>query len=238
MMAKKAHLFICAILLLCFSLSPSFSQRLDTMKADFVRVTTSTKGSAKVQGILYLVSSFRVIYQIQEPLRQVIVIDPEGMLVYYPDENKAWRFVDSQFSLMDLSAMITQTQKGDFGLADAGFSIVANESHEGTLITTWKPPKKLEKTIKTAKIETRDMKPYRLDLADPSRGYESSIIYGGYVSFGHRILPSRIEMKSRTRSIVTTETLTYSNHVFNAALPPEVLDFQLPRDARIEEVAF
>jgi len=224
-------------LLFCLAASAAIhAQSLTSLQADFVRTTRTGPSTETVKGTLYYRPSAGVILRVREPVSQWVVFETGGMLIWYSETGKAFRFTEKSPSPYGFASTFVGVPKPDFGLAAAGFTLAGSESRDGELHTRWKPPAGLARTIGTATVGSRSNSPYLLEIADPGGKLLARVAYTSFVTYGPLSIPSRIEVVQMAQGVMVTVEVLYSGHVFNGRLPAEVLDFRLPAGVKVEEM--
>lgn len=210
------------------------SQSLQTLAVDFVRRSDST--GEVVRGSLYFQAPDRVLIRVSEPALQWSEFSGRNLLIYYPEEGRAFRFISRNRLLIPFARSFLGFLRPDFGLADAGFSLQQNRQRGDLLVTVWKPPRALRSTIGETLVGTDRGGPIFLQLSDPQGRMLSRTEYAEPRSVGRLSFPGRIVVWQRTGEEETREESFYSNHRVNMPLPAEVTGFRLPEDVPVQEV--
>jgi outer membrane lipoprotein-sorting protein len=226
---------IALILLGCAAIVAVEAQSLTTLSAEFVRTTRAGSTTETVKGTLFYQPPARVILRVYEPVSQWVVFETGSMLIWYPDAAKAFRFSEKLPSIYGFASTFVGVPRADFGLANAGFTLVGSESRDGTLLTRWKPPASLARSIGTATVGSRDRSPCMLEVTDAGGKFLARVSYTSYVSYGSLSIPSRIELAQMERGALVSEDVVYSGHEFNVELPVDVVGFRLPAGITVEE---
>jgi outer membrane lipoprotein-sorting protein len=226
---------IALILLGCAAIAAVEAQSLITLRAEFVRTTRDGSTTETVKGTLFYLPPARVILRVREPVSQWIVFETGSMLIWYPQAAKAFRFSERLPSVYGFASTFVGVPRADFGLANAGFTLVGSESRDGALLTRWKPPAGLARSIGTATIGSRDRSPYMLEVTDTGGKFLARVSYTSFVFYGSLSIPSHIELVQMERGALVSEEVVYSGHEFNVELPAEVVGFRLPAGVTLEE---
>jgi len=223
---RKRGVFL--LLLFLAPLAVLRAQSPRTLQADFTRFVKSPGSTEMVRGTLFFKAPDRVILVVREPVSQWVVFETGSMLLWYPGSGKAWRFSQKKPQALSFASMFVGVPKTDFGLAGAGFTLAGSESREGALVTRWKPPQSLARTVGGASVGVLDRRPCTLELTDPKGGLLARVAYTEFVSFDSQAIPSHIQMTQKGGAAMISEEVLFTGHVFNAELPSDVDRFRLP----------
>jgi outer membrane lipoprotein-sorting protein len=206
-----------------------------TLRAEFTRTIRRGSTVETVRGTLFSRPPARVILRVREPVSQWVVFETGSMLIWYPEEGKAFRFSEKTPSPYGFASTFVGVPLPDFGLAAAGFTIEGSEKREDALFTRWKPPAGLGRSIGTATVGSRDRSPYLLEVTDPHGSFLARVTYREFVSYGSLAIPSRIDLVQVDHGMLVSEEVTYSGHQFDVDLPADVVNFRLPAGVIVEE---
>jgi hypothetical protein len=231
-----------AAIVICFLLlpDPAAGQGLETLIVDFTRKTLSVDGQESIKGTLYFQAPEDVTIRVTSPVLQWSIFESRNLLIYYPLEKQAFRFISRNRLLIPFAQSFIGLVREDFGLADAGFHLKENRKRADILITVWRPPRALRSYIGEAHIGMqkgqRTVHPLFLEVYAPQGELLTRVTYLDYIedvqpSFPGRILIHQVDGKSETR-----EEIRYFNHRINESLPREVSGFVLPEDVPVEEL--
>lgn len=222
--------------LLVILVSVGFSQKIEIIDVQFTRTITENANKDIVKGNIYFQSQDnKVILKITEPLIQWMVIEGNAMLIYYPVEQKAFRFTSKNPLSLPFFEAFLGVMQDDFGLSTAGFKLARNEIKGDTLLTFWEPPKETTKVLGNTIIGLIKDKLVFVEIQN-SRGKKiAKTTYSNHIQFGQSFFPLEIVTKKFHHVIPTTEKVTYTNPQFNIPLPYEILSFKIPADIEIKE---
>jgi hypothetical protein len=221
---------------LLLSAATATSQRLQTLAVDFVRRSGSGSAEEVVRGSLYFQAPERVLIRVSEPTLQWSAFEGRNLLIYYPSERRAFRFLSRNRLLIPFARSFLGFLRPDFGLADAGFSLKQSRKLGDLLVTVWEPPRSLRRYVGQALVGTDRSGPVFLELDDPKGGMLSRTEYADPHSVGGFPFPGRIVVVQRTPAGETREESIYTNHRVNGPLPAEAVDFILPDDVPVQEL--
>jgi hypothetical protein len=217
-----------------FCAGAAAAQNLQTLTVDFVR--RSGPEQEVVRGTLYFQAPERVLIRVSEPTLQWSEFAGRDLLIYYPAERRAFRFISRNRLLIPFARSFLGFLRPDFGLADAGFTLQHSRKRGDLLISVWKPPRALRGYIGQALVGTDRGGPVFLELEDREGGTLSRTEYTATSTVAGLAFPGRIVVVQRTEKGESREESLYTNHRVNTPLPPEAADFRLPEDVPVQEL--
>ena len=234
MVGGPARLLLRLGFLLCAA--GAASQGLQTLSVDFVRRSGSGQDQEEVHGTLYFQAPERVLIRVSEPTLQWSEFAGRNLLIYYPGEHMAFRFISRNRLLVPFARSFLGFLRPDFGLADAGFTLKQNRKRGDLLVTVWEPPRALRSYVGQALVGTDRGGPVFLELEDREGRTVSRTEYTAPTTVGGLTFPGRITVVQRTGDVESREESLYTNHRVNAPLPFEAADFRLPEDVPVQEL--
>jgi hypothetical protein len=229
-LAANPRLFFALALLLGAEFAAA--QSLQTLSVDFVRRSEPEE----VRGTLHFQAPERVLLRVSEPTLQWSEFEGRNLLIYYPEERRAFRFISRNRLLIPFARSFLGFLRPDFGLAEAGFSLRQSRQRGDLLLTIWDPPRALRRTIGQALVGTDRGGPVFLQLDDPKGKLLSRTEYSEPRQAGGLTFPGRIVVVERRGEEQRREESLYSNHQVNDPLPPEAADFRLPEGIPVQEL--
>lgn len=211
---------------------PAGAQSLQTLTVDFVRID----GKEEVRGTLYFQAPERVLIRVSEPTLQWSEFSGQTLLIYYPAQQRAFRFISRNRLLIPFARSFLGFLRPDFGLAEAGFSLRHSRRRDELLLTVWDPPRSLRRSIGQALVGTDRGGPVFLQLDDPKGRLLSRTEYSQARQAGGLSFPGRIVVVEGEGAEQRREESLYTNHQVNAPLPPDAADFRLPEGIPVQEL--
>jgi hypothetical protein len=202
------------------------------LSVDFVR----RSGQQEVRGTLYFQAPERVLLRVSQPTLQWSQFEGRNLLIYYPEQQRAFRFISRNRLLIPFARSFLGFLRPDFGLAEAGFTLRQSRRRGDLLLTIWDPPRVLRRAIGRALVGTDRGGPVFLQLDDPKGQLLSRTEYGEPRQAGGLTFPGRIVVVERSGEQQRREESLYFNHRVNAPLPPEAADFRLPEGVPVQEL--
>lgn len=219
-----------------FLITNSYPQKVETVSVNFTRNTATDASSELVNGIIYFQASInKVILKVTDPVNQWMVFEGNTMLIYYPVEQKAFRFTSNNpLSLPFFDAFLGMMQD-DFGLPSAGFKLDRHEMKEDTLLTYWEPPGGTKKLLGKTIIALVKDKIVFVEIQNSTGEKIAKTTYSNHIQFGLSFFPLEIITKKYHKNVPTIIKIKYDDPQFNTSLPQEVLNFKIPGDIEIAE---
>lgn len=228
-------------LILLFMLCPFggdlvYGQIARSMSVEFTQITIKGASREAVKGNIYYQAPKRVVLKVTEPVYQWMVLERNTMLIYYPNEQKAFRFSsENPFSLPFFQAFVG-VLKDDFGLSEAGFTLARNEMKEDTLLTYWKPPKQAKNILGNTMIGLARDRLVFVEVQDAKGKTLVKTTYRNHFQYGEVFFPLEIASVQYQGSSSIIEEVTYANPQFNVTLPQEIVDFRIPLGIEVKEI--
>lgn len=217
-----------------------YAQTVKSISVEFTQTITKKASNEVVKGNIYYQSqpSERTILKITEPITQWMVIEDKVMLIYYPNEQKAFRFTsENPFSLPFFQTFIGVV-KDDFGLSEAGFKLIRHEVKKDMLLTYWEPPKKAKKILGDTTLGMVKDRLVFMKVQDTKGKRLAKTTYRNHFQYGERFFPLEVISVQYQKDSSIVEKVVYANPQFNLALPQEVLSFKIPLDVEIKGIGW
>jgi outer membrane lipoprotein-sorting protein len=230
------RLTIIIFLLYSFSQDSVYGQTIKTLTIDFIRSETEKTGEEIVKGKIYYQSPKRIILKATEPISQWMIFKDDTMLIYYPNEQKAFRFISKNpFSLPFFQALLGFTEE-DYEFSKAGFKLARHELKQDTLLSYWDPPEKLRKILGNTIIGLVNDKLVVIEIHDAKDKILTKTTYSNHFRYGKNFLPLEITSVTYQKNSNIVEKVVYTNPQFNVPLPQDVVNFKIPANAEIKEI--
>lgn len=213
-----------------------FSQTFQTLQVTFERCTKVENKKETIKGNIYYQGLNRVVLKVTEPVLQWMILEGNTMLIYYPNERKAFRFISKNpFSLPFFQAFIG-VLRGDFGLSEAGFKLARKEVRKDTLLTLWEPPKQAKRILGTTIVGLVENRLAFAEVQDAKGERLIRTTYSNHFQYGVSFLPLEIISVRYQKRDSIIEKVIYAVPQFNVTLPQEVTNFKIPEDIKIKGV--
>lgn len=215
----------------------SFCQIIKTISVEFTREYSEDNTKEIIKGKIHYQSPSKTVIKIMDPINQWMILEDKEMLIYYPDDKKAFRIISSQnpFSMPFFQAFIGVV-KEDYGLTELGYTMANYETNDNSLISHWNPPKNLSKFLGKIILEFKDNKIIRMELKNTDGKTIIKSLYKNHIFHGATYFPLEISTTTYLNASFTFEKIVYRHLQFNSSLPQDIVDFKIPEDIKVKEV--
>ena len=234
-MKRKFNIFIFFFTILLL-MSNAYPQPVETVIVKFTRNITKDASPEIVNGVIYFQASInKVTLKVTDPVNQWMVFEGNTMLIYYPVEQKAFRFTSKNPLSLPFFEAFVGVMQDDFGLSSAGFKLARNEMKRDTLLTYWEPPGGTKKLLGNTIIGLIKDKLVFVEIQNSKGKKIAKTTYSNHIQFGLSFFPLEIITKKYHNIVPTIEKINYADPQFNTPLPHEVLNLKIPDDIEIKE---
>lgn len=230
--------FTVPLLLTCLLSTALHAAPLKTLSLDFTRELTENDKKETITGTLhYDVNAARVVVEVKEPLKQIMVVQAEVLEIYYPIENQAFRFIAKGRIPLPFVESIIQSTQAEYGLTAIGYSLDRHEIADGVLYTYWIPPKKAKDKLGTIILGSRNGKIISAEVKTPDGKLNAKSIYRNHTKLGDNYIPMEVtsSLYGPESEVLEHEHVVYSNPQPNPQPPPPILQFEIPKSAKVKE---
>ncbi len=211
---------------------------LKTLSLDFTRELTENDKKETITGTLhYDVNAARVVVEVKEPLKQIMVVQAEVLEIYYPIENQAFRFIAKGRIPLPFVESIIQSTQAEHGLTAIGYSLDRHEIADGVLYTYWIPPKKAKDKLGAVILGSRNGKIISAEVKTPDGKLNAKSYYRNHTKLGDNYIPMEVtsSLYGPESEVLEHEYVVYSNPQLNPQPPPPILQFEIPKSAKVKE---
>ena len=210
---------------------------LETFQADFARESSSgVKGEILRGRVSFEASAGRLLVEVSGPVHQWMVLQGKETLLYYPEQQQAFRMISKTDTSMPFFKVIWSCFKEDFDLARQGFKMARYEKKGTTLLSIWTPPANLSKLVGEATLEYDGNKLMRVEHKTAHGNMLSRAVFRQHTVFGGYAFPLEVAISYGSKQGVTDERVVYSNPRFNTPLPAVVRDFKIPAGIKVQDI--
>ena len=226
------------ILFMLFPFCPDgvYGQILKNMSVAFTRTITKEASEEAVKGFIYYQAPKKIVLKVIEPVKQWMVFEGKTMLIYYPNEHRAFRFTSENPFAVPFFQAFTGAVREDFGLSEAGFTLFRNEMRGDTLFTYWEPPKQAKKFLGNTVTGLAKDRLVFMEVQDAEGKRLVRTTYHKHVKHGEAFFPLEVVSVQHQENGSVVEKIAYANPQFDVALPQEVMNFRIPMDAEVTEI--
>ena len=149
---------------------------LKTLSLNFTRELTENSKTEHITGTLhYDVQAARVVVEVTEPLKQIMVVKNNVLEIYYPVEKQAFRFISEGRVPLPFVESILQSTQAEYGLTAIGYTLDKHDVVDEVLYTYWAPPEKAKETLGPVILGMRDDRLISAEVKNPERTYYREI---------------------------------------------------------------
>ncbi|MBM3242321.1 hypothetical protein FJZ31_39140 [Candidatus Poribacteria bacterium] len=222
--------------LLMFVSQISTFESLSTFSAKVERRFVEHHKEEFVKGTIYYQAPNKVVVEVDTPLEQVMAITDKVTLIYYPNAKKAFRIKSKNPITPPFIQSIIGAMKADYGLTEAGYTMIKHERKEETLYTYWNPPSKMKKVLGIFIWGTVDNKIVYAETQTPDGKSVARSFYRNHIKFEDSYVPLEVFSEFNDEAGLTQEHVTYSDVKFNPDLPERIVNFKIPDSIPVKEV--
>lgn len=222
--------------LLCTSLHAA---PLETLSLDFTRELTENDKTEIIAGTLhYDVNAARVVVEVTQPLKQIMVVQDKMLEIYYPLENQAFRFIAKGRIPLPFVESILQSTQAEYGLTATGYSLNRHEIADDVLYTYWTPPEKAKDKLGIIILGSRDSKLISAEVKTPDDKLSAQSFYRKHAKLGDSYIPMEVvsSLYRPNSEVLEYEHVIYSNPQLNAQPPAPIFQFEIPKSVKVKEI--
>ena len=212
---------------------------LKTLSLDFTRELTENNKTETTTGTLhYDVKAARVVVEVTEPLKQIMVVQEKVLEIYYPVANQAFRFIArGRIPLLFVESIIQSTQ-AEYGLTAIGYSLDRHEIMDNVLYTYWGPPEKAKNKLGSVILGSRDGKLISAEIKTLNDKLAVKSLYQNHTKLGDSHIPMKVisSLYGPKSEVLEYERVIYSNIQLNVQPPNPLFQFEIPKSAAVKEV--
>lgn len=233
---KRFIQWILAVCIMLSSVSLS-AQALQSVDLFFTRTVEKPTSSDRSEGEIYYQADGSLYLKVDEPVNQWMVWSKDNLLVYYPEKNNGYRYLNVRSKNLPFFDAFISHYKEDFGLSDLGFTLEGNSTRGDTLITKWEPEdKKIKKVYGKFLLGSYNNRIISAQAYNKQGGLLRESYFSDHIAFNGKYYPRTIRLISHIKGQVQTEIVHYSNIQFNVQIPQRIQDFAVPQNANIREI--
>ncbi len=236
---SKILQFSITLLLTCFLCHVLHASPLKTLSLDFTRELTENDKTEYIAGTLhYDARATRVVVEVTEPLKQIMVVKDKELEIYYPVEKQAFRFISEGRIPLPFVESIVQSTQAEHGLTAVGYSLEKHDIVNEVLYSYWSPPKKAKDKLGTIILGMQDDRLISAEIKNPKGHIIARSHYQNHSKVGMNYVPMMVTSSTYgTKSeVLQYEHIVYSNPQVNVNPPNQILNFAIPESVEVKEV--
>ena len=211
---------------------------LKTLSLDFTRELTENDKKETITGTLhYDVKAARVVVEVTEPLKQIMIVQEEVLEIYYPLQNQAFRFTAKGRIPLPFVESIIQSTQAEYGLTAIGYSLDKHEIADDVLYTYWTPPEKAKDKLGAVILGSRADRLISTEVKTPDGKLNAKSYYRNHTKLGDNYIPMEVtsSLYGPESEVLEHEHVVYGNPQLNPQPPPPILQFEIPVSAKVKE---
>ena len=238
-MPKKSCSSLGAFSLVFLITNVLYAAPLKMLSLDFTRELTENNKTEHITGTLhYDVKAARVVVEVTEPLKQILVVADKVLEIYYPIEKQAFRFISEGRVPLPFVESILQSTQAEYGLTAIGYTLNKHDVVDGVLYTYWTPPKKAKDELGPIILGMHDDRLISVEVKNPKGHIIGRSRYEDHNKIGTSYIPMAItsSMYGEKSEVLQHEKVIYSNPEVNAETPNPIMHFMIPESVEVKEI--
>ena len=216
-----------------------YAAPLKTLSLDFTRELTENGKTEHIAGTLhYDVKAARVVVEVAQPLKQIMVVKDKALEIYYPVEKQAFRFISKGRIPLPFVESIIQSTQAEYGLTAVGYSLEKHDIVDKVLYTYWTPPEKAKEKLGTVILGMQDDRLISAEVKNPKGHIIARSHYQDHSRIGINYIPMKVTSSAYgpTSEVLQSEYILYSNPQVNVDSPNPMLNFTIPESVEVKEI--
>ena len=216
-----------------------YASPLKTLSLDFTRALTENNKTEHIAGTLhYDVKALRVVVEVIQPLKQVMIVKDNLLEIYYPVEKQAFRFTSEGRVPLPFVESIIQSTQAEYGLTALGYTLDRHDIIDEVLYTHWSPPAKAKDKLGHVILGMRDGRLISAEVKNPEGHITGRSRYQNHSKIGTNYIPMAVTSSTygEKSEVHQHEQIVYSNPQVNAETPNPILNFTIPKSVEVKEI--
>lgn len=211
---------------------------LNTLSAGFERAISESNKKDVTRGSIYYQAESRTIMKIDFPINQILIFSKNNLQVYYPEKKSAIILKSESPFPVPFFYNFLGVLKEDFGLSNIGYRLTRHEIKDNILYTHWVLSSEGKKNTKNHYfiLGTKKNMIVSTESRNSKGELSSKTEFKNHIQFNNYFFPTEILSKYYHKTGTSKERVTFSNIRFNGKIPDAILNFQVPSDAKVEEI--
>ena len=237
-MSKNLKFSITLLFTLLF-VNTLYATPLKTLSLDFTRELTENDKTEHIAGTLhYDVKAARVVVEVTQPLKQIMVVKEKTLEIYYPIEKQAFRFISKGRIPLPFVESIIQSTQAEYGLTAVGYSLEKHDIVDKVLYTYWAPPEKAKEKLGTVILGMQNDRLISAEVKNPKGHIIARSHYQDHSRIGINYIPMKVTSGAygAKSEVLQSEYILYSNPQVNGDSPNPMLNFTIPESVEVREI--
>ena len=237
-MLKNLQFSITFLSVLLF-INSLYGAPLKVLSLDFTRELTENNKTEQIAGTLhYDAKASRVVVEVSEPLKQIMVVKDKALEIYYPVEKQAFRFISEGRIPLPFVESIVQSTQAEHGLTAMGYSLEKHDIVNEVLYSYWSPPKKAKDQLGTIILGMQDDRLISAEVKNPKGHIIARSHYQNHSRIGMNYIPMKVTSSTygEKSEVLQYEQVVYSNPQVNADPHNPILNFTIPESVEVKEI--
>ena len=212
---------------------------LKTLSLNFTRELTEKGETEYIAGTLhYDVKAARVVVEVSEPLKQIMVVNDKALEIYYPEQKQAFRFIAKGRIPLPFVESIIQSTQAEHGLTAMGYTLEKHDIVDDVLYSYWSPPKKAKDQLGTIILGMQDDRLISAEVKNPKGYIVARSRYQNHNKVGMHYVPMMVTSSTydEKSEVLQHEQVIYSNPQVNADPQNPILNFTIPESVEVKEI--
>ena len=235
----KNFLFFIVFLFVLFWADALYATPLKTLSLDFTRELAENGKTEHIAGTLhYDVKKARVVVEVTEPLKQIMIAKENVLEIYYPEQKQAFRFISEGQIPLPLVETIIQSTQAEYGLTAIGYTLDRHDVVDKVLYTYWNPPEEAKDKLGVVILGIRTDRLISAEVKNPKGHIVARTLYQNHSEIGVNYIPMKVTSSAygETSEVLRYEKIDYSNPQVNAETPNPLLNFTIPESVEVKEI--
>ncbi len=205
-----------------------------TISGKFLKIFERNNVIDSVYSQFYFKSTPFMYIETHTPFHQIMIIEKNITLVYYPKRKLAYRLKSDRPPLFPAISYLIAFFHTEEGFANLGLNLQQQDFRGDTLITLWGSPDPKKKFGHYQLIQVDD-KTLKVTYTSPDTSNINVLRFDDFVTLDNIVLPMTIVSEQTSTNNYSIETIYLQDVKINLPIPPQYLNFNLPQDTKVIE---
>jgi outer membrane lipoprotein-sorting protein len=226
------------VFLLIFALAcAAFGSPLNSLSADFTKLSQDSRGRDSVVGEIFYRSPSNIFLTIRFPVEQILYLKEKTMVVQYPKKKLAMNYTGNNAFSFPMFQALMGAMEGEGAISRSGFALVGLTRNGDTTVGEWTPRKGGRKDAPIASMKVTRSGGHLLAFAayDRKGVLKKKVSYSDFQKTEGGDLPCRIRTEEFEDKASLVEEFALQGLKVNPAAPPSVENWNIPADFVVKE---